>query len=298
MKVVKVQSDGSDDFDASVKFAITIDLVVPAGKDLSKVNVINGTLNGTTVTAQLGKDESVTINGLPEGTTYTISEAGKEYFAPVADQNGSILGDSQAVVALKNTYTKPTPVISVTPKPTDGPTPVVSITPKPTDTPTPIPTDTPTPVPTDTPTPVPTDTPTPIPTDTPTPVPTKTPTPVPTKTPTPVPTDTPTPIPTPTDTPVPVPTDTPTPAPTDTPVPSPTNTPTPPTDEDVSGGHRTPSGTPTPSSDTDGAGRPPRVKTGDAPINGRIGFAVFLIIAGLAIVIFRKRILAKVEEDK
>ncbi|MBO4496407.1 MAG: hypothetical protein J5752_11200, partial [Clostridiales bacterium] len=290
LKVVKVQADGSDEIDASMKFDITIDLTAPAGKDLSKVTVINGTLNGTTVTAKLGKDESVTIQNLPKGTVFKVNEAAVEDFDNVAEQSGTVAANVQTVVTLNNKYTNPNP----------SPTPVISGSPIPTDTPTPIPTDTPTPIPTDTPTPVPTDTPTPkpTPTNTPTPVPTptNTPKPKPTPTNTPVPTDTPTPVPT--DTPTPVPTDTPTPIPTDTPTPAPTNTPTPPSDGDVSGGNRRPTETPTPTTDDGTAGRSRRVKTGDAPIYGRVGFAAFLIVAGLAIVLFRKRILGEVKEDK
>ena len=65
----------------------------------------------------------------------------------------------------------------------------------------------------------------------------------------------------------------------------------------TSAGNTTPTGSdsPTPTG-TSGGSR--RVKTGDASINGRIAFAVVLIVSGLAIVLFRKRILSEVENDE
>jgi len=74
----------------------------------------------------------------------------------------------------------------------------------------------------------------------------------------------------------PAPTDTPTPSPSQTPAPSNTDTPTPTEGGDVSGGRR--------------------VKTGDASINGRISVAVILILAAVAIIVFRKRILDQIED--
>ncbi len=140
------------------------------------------------------------------------------------------------------------PVVLITPTPTETLTPTATETPTPTaiptDTPTATPTDTPVTTPTETATETATETPTPVntatetPTETPTPVinPTDTPTATPTVTPVTIPTETPTETPTPvntatetpTETPTSVinPTDTPTATPTDTPVTTPTETPT------------------------------------------------------------------------
>ncbi|MBR2749746.1 MAG: hypothetical protein IKD90_01270, partial [Clostridiales bacterium] len=74
LKVTKTKAAGSDEIAATAKFEITIDLTVPAGKDLSKVTVTGGTLSGTKVTANLAVGESVTIENLPENTTYAVNE--------------------------------------------------------------------------------------------------------------------------------------------------------------------------------------------------------------------------------
>ncbi|WP_036320144.1 prealbumin-like fold domain-containing protein [Microbacterium indicum] len=219
----------------------------------------------------------------------------------------------------------PTPAPTVdptedpTPTPTDEPTPTPTVDPTPTATPTvdPTPTVTPTKDPTPAPTADPTPTPTATPTSDPTPAPTKSPTPAPTADPTPHPGPTidPTPTADPTEDPTPTPTPTSDPTPSEEPTPTPTVNPTPTTDPTV-----TPTADPTPAPPTDPTEDPtatpaasataatpgtPAAPSGDdetpAPgadgltaTGGAMGTAIagiggLLLIAGLALVLMRRR---------
>jgi len=221
-----MEEDAAWSFDFNVEVSLPEDTDFAAGSNAADI-FADG--NNATITLT-NENASITIAGLPVGTSYTVSENETEGYIVTSDgANGTISLDG-VVANFVNVYTvtpTPTPTETPTPTPTETPTPT------PTETPTPTPTNTPEPTPTNTPEPTPTNTPEPTPTNTPEPTPTNTPEPTPTNTPEPTPTNTPeptptnTPEPTPTNTPEPTPTNAPEPTPTNAPEPTPTNTPEP-----------------------------------------------------------------------
>ena len=186
LKIEKRITEGKDQdgYNASTEFQINVTLSSTGTFDVVKngVTVPTAFVAGEARTLTLKADESLEIQGVPDGTTYTVTETDPTVpgYSKVSIDNGTgtVSSNAAVTVTVYNKYSNPN-------------------TPTPTDTPTPTPTNTPTPTPTNTPTPVPT------PTDTPTPVPTPTDAPTPTPglggdkdTPTPTPTDTSTPTPT------------------------------------------------------------------------------------------------------
>lgn len=98
--------------DMSKKFTFTITFAAPAGTEIKSTITSDseaGSWNGLVYTIALGDGESVTLNNIPAGVTYTVEEDKENYTSDggaFSDKNKSIAANDEDTVTFTNTLTK------------------------------------------------------------------------------------------------------------------------------------------------------------------------------------------------